>query len=118
MCEFKIRKLGANWTSVSPEKEEIAHDIILFRYSPDGTRAVFSDILGRTVDRPPLLVMEVNMLPRGHDITVLESPLLESFIPLLYELEKCRQDGAVSSNLRERVEAHLGQVKSEVAGLE
>ncbi|MHA1732198.1 MAG: hypothetical protein ACTSU5_09645 [Promethearchaeota archaeon] len=117
MCEFKIRKTEGAWSGAEDRPPQIAQDIILFRYSGDGERAVFSDILGRTVEMGPILVTEVNMLPRGHDITILESPVVERLVPFLAELERCRKSGGATDALRERLDALVAAAEAEVSAI-
>ena len=81
MCEFTVvRKSGSN-------TEKIGEDVIFFQYDEKG-QARFADILGRSkCDFSNGFVYEINMLENRHDITLVESEIVPSFVRFIQALQ-------------------------------
>ncbi len=67
---------------------QVADEILVFKYDEDTGTSAFYGILGEKVELNNALVLEVNMIPKRHDIVVIQSPLVSDFVSLVKKMNK------------------------------
>jgi len=67
---------------------QVAEEILVFKYDENTRDSVFYGILGEQVELKNAMVMEVNMMPKRHDIVIIQSPLISDFVSLVKKINK------------------------------
>ncbi len=89
---------------------QIADEILVFNYDEETGDSAFYGIFGEKVDLKNALVLEVNMMPNKHNITVVQSPLVSEFVKLIRHLNK----KSVSKEEIERFQKKLEEIKTKM----
>ena len=102
MCEFKVLKMDKD------EFSQVADEILVFNYTEQTGDAAFYGIFGEKVELKGALVLEVNMMPSKHNITVIQSPLVSSFVSII----KNANSNALTKEEIERFQNKLEELKA------
>lgn len=65
---------------------QVAEEILVFKYDENTRDSIFYGILGDQVELKNAMVMEVNMMPKRHDIVIVQSPLVSTFVSLVKKI--------------------------------
>lgn len=92
------------------ELNKVAEEIFVFKYNEDTGDSVFYGILGEQVELKNALVMEVNMMPKRHDIVIIQSPLISDFVSLVKKINK----NSVTQKEIEDFQGKLEKIKTNI----
>ena len=104
MCEFKVLK---------KEKDsftQIADEILVFNYDEETGDSGFYGIFGEKTELKNALVLEVNMMPSKHNITIIQSPLISDFVKMVKNLN----NESVTKEEIEQFQNYLEEIKAKL----
>ncbi len=90
--------------------KQVAEEILVFKYDEDTGTSAFYGILGEKVELNNALVLEVNMIPKRHDIVVIQSPLVSDFVSIIKKINK----GSVTKDQIEHFQSKLEEIKAKL----
>ncbi len=89
---------------------QVAEEILVFKYDEDTGTSAFYGILGEKVELNNALVLEVNMIPKRHDIVVIQSPLVSDFVSIVKKINK----SSVTKDQIENFQSKLEEIKAKL----